>query len=99
MLIRVRGALPVVAPAWVLTSESKYEVLRLRRDWRPAGIRPVLRAVELRANESAVPAQDRVRFGDTAYFGEGFAAHSLADLSQGAALRIRQTEARWQVCA
>src|SRR5438876_697173 len=73
---------PVVAPAWVLASESDYEVLRLRSDWRPTGIRPVLGAIELGGNELAIPAQDRARLGDAGDLGEGFASHSLADFGR-----------------
>ena len=89
----------VVTPAGVLASESNNCGLDLWTDSWPTGIRPMLGAVELRGNESAIPAQDGVRLGNTGHLGEGLASHSLSDLGQGSALRIRQTKARGQACA
>jgi hypothetical protein len=56
-------------------------------DWGPAGFTE-FGAVEFSCNESAIPGEDSIGFGDTRDLLEPCAAQSLSDLSEGRSLWI-----------
>jgi len=79
---------PVVAPGRVLAGEADDQLFGLTGDPRPTGLWSALGPIELRGNQSAVPAQDGIGFSRALDLGQRFASHSLADLGQSGALRI-----------
>ena len=57
----------VVSPGGVFSGEAHNEGFQFRRDAGPAWSGAVFRAIELARNESPVPSEDGIGFGDCAY--------------------------------
>ncbi len=82
----------VVAPASVLACEADDQILDISIDRGPAGVRSLLRAIELPRDEPSVPGQDRVGLDDVGHLLEGLAPELFPDLGESFPLPIGQAQ-------
>ena len=87
------------APTAVLLSHADDQRFDLRADWRPSRVRAMLGSVKLAGNQASVPAENRIRLGDTGHLRQEPAAEAFADLSQDAPFGVREPPCSGQVRA
>jgi hypothetical protein len=80
----------VVSPTGVLSGEADNERLHFGLDSGSAWRRTEFGAVEFAGNESAVPGEDGIGFGNTGNLLKSSAAESLTDLSERGSFGIRK---------
>jgi hypothetical protein len=73
---------PNVTPSAVLLGHPDDQRIDLRVDARPSRVRAMLRSVELAGDQAAVPAENRLGFGDTGDLGASLRPRRLADFSE-----------------
>ena len=59
----------------------------------------MLRAVELAGNQTTIPGQDGIRFGNAGHFHQIFPAQAFSDLSQGRAFGVGEPQTPREVGA
>src|SRR5215212_8796972 len=78
--ISQRAGDPVISPAGVLACEPHHKRFYFWRDAWSTGVRAMLRSVELRGDQSAVPGENCVRPGNTGHLRQSLASEPLSDL-------------------
>ena len=73
---------PIVAPTGALPGHALDERLNRRIHARASGIGTMLRAVELAGNQTTIPSQDRIWFGNAGHLRQMFAAQRLGDVGR-----------------
>ena len=90
---------PIVAPSGVLLGHAENQRFDFRIDARPSRVRAMLGSVELACDQTTIPAENRLGFGDTCNIGKELAAEPLADFSKCAPLRVGEPESAGQLRA
>src|SRR5260370_38736093 len=86
---------PIIAPAGILSRQPNHQTLDFRGDSRPAGLPTLSGAVELRGDQLAIPAENRVGVGDTGDLLPQFPAQPFAAFGERSSLWVGQPEP-WQ---
>ena len=90
---------PIVSPTAVLFGHADDERLDLWADSRSARIGAMLGSIELAGDQATIPAEYRLRLGDTGDLGEKFATEASADFGKCAALGVGESDPAGQVRA
>src|SRR5262249_31105220 len=88
---------PIVAPRPVLLGHADDQGLDLRADLWPSRRGAHLGSIELAGDQTTVPAENRLRLGDTGDTGEQLPAEPFTDFSKCAPLGVGEPDSVGQV--